>query len=485
MPAGIPNLVPERTPEPRPASVAEPPPSALLLAAQAAWRTFCRALVAVFYRRVELDGIERVPAAGPLLLCANHADALADAVIVQATMPRPVHPLARSGLFEHAALRPLLAAQQAVPIYRRQDSGSDTARNEESFARCHELLARGEALLIFPEGQSHSDPRLRPIKTGAARLALGALERNGTPPALLPIGLTFGRKGRFRSSVLVRIGEPVAVAVRAGESAEDAVRRTTAALQRGLESVTVNVDSPAELELLQRVRRFFAFRHRGGDRERRLANRLRALHHVQEVHRWTRELAPAETEALARRLRRFERLCDRYGVEDYGLTVRYTPWVVARFLGRTLFFGLVVLPLAAWAIVNSVVPYFATRFAARRLARGRDQHDTAKMLLGMGFFALFWGAQSALVFLRWGLWPALAYAASLPATAAMALAISRERERVVENVRMFLVFGRGGELRRYLVGRRRELEIEIARLVRRAKRARRATPTAPPGLPNP
>src|SRR5262249_19062223 len=152
-------------------------------------------------------------------------------------------------------------------------------------------------------------------------------------------------------------------------------------------------------------RRFFAFRHRGGDRDRRLANRLRALHHVQEVHRWTRELAPEETAALARRLRRFERLCERYGVEDYGLTVRSTPMVVLRFLGRTLFFGLVVFPLAAWAIVNSAVPYLATRYVARAMARGRDQHDTAKMLLGIGFFALFWGGQSAYVFLRWGATP--------------------------------------------------------------------------------
>src|SRR5947208_2547107 len=81
-----------------------------------------------------------------------------------------------------------LIVLQAVPIYRRQDAGEPgpaslrTTRNDDSFARCFELLAAGEALLIFPEGQSHSDPSLRQLKTGAARLALGALQRNGEAP---------------------------------------------------------------------------------------------------------------------------------------------------------------------------------------------------------------------------------------------------------------------------------------------------------------
>jgi 1-acyl-sn-glycerol-3-phosphate acyltransferase len=482
-----------------PAPTSPPAAGPLLRLAQRGWRGFCRALVTVFYRRVEVDGLEKLPARGPLLLCANHADALADAVLVQARIPRAVHPLARSGLFENPLLRVLLEVQQAVPIYRRQDSdqrprpgpassgggpdrdgpgeGPDElrVRNEESFARCHGLLARGEALLIFPEGQSHSDPRLRPIKTGAARLALSALARNGEPPLLVPLGLTFSRKGRFRSSVLLRLGDPLRPARGEDEGEEAAVRRVTAELQAGLEAVTLNLESWEELDLLRRIQRFFAFR-RGRRRYRRsLAGRLRALQHLQQAHRWLRQQAPAQVAALSRRLARFERLCRRYGVDDYALTVRYTPLVVARFVARTLGLALVVLPLALWAVLNSALPYLSTRHAARRLARGTDQHDTAKMLLGILFFALFWGGQSALVWWRWGTPAALAYAASLPPTAAMALALGRERERVVENLRMFLAFTRRGELRAYLLARRRELEREIARLVRRARSGRIAS----------
>lgn len=442
--------------------------------AQRAWQAFCRGVVRLFFRRCEVIGRERLPADEPVVLCANHADALVDAVLVQAVLPRSVQPLARSGLFANPLLRPLLAAQQAVPVYRRQDAeagaAEHAARNDETFARCIELLGAGRVLLIFPEGQSHSDPHLRPLKTGAARLALGARQATGRTPCLLPIGLTFTRKGRFRSSVLVQIGEPVSLPT-GGPDDQQAVRELTAALERGLAAVTLNVGSREELELLRLLQRFFAFRRGRRAYRRSLHRRFRALQHLIASHaRWVAE-APAEAHQLARELRRFERLCRRFGVDDYQLTVRYTPWVVTKFLLQTAFFGAVVFPLFAWAVLNSALPYLATRHTALALARGKDQFDTAKILLGIGFFALFWSAQTLAVWWSGGLLPAAIYAASLPAAGAVALAVARERTKIIENTRMFLVFTRRARLRELLVARRRDLEVRLARFARRAKRA--------------
>ncbi|MEE8435957.1 MAG: lysophospholipid acyltransferase family protein, partial [bacterium] len=198
------------------------------------YRAFCRLVTRVFYRRCEVFGLERLPRAGAVVLCGNHPNALVDAVILQSVSPRLLHPLARSGLFKNPLLRPLLAIMQAVPIYRRQDqtpaggvatsgvatsgaatSGAATSgamgKNLDAFERCYDFLAAGEVLLIFPEGESHSDSLLRTFKTGAARIALGALARDGRPPLVLPVGLNFSEVGRFRSSVFVNFGEPVPV----------------------------------------------------------------------------------------------------------------------------------------------------------------------------------------------------------------------------------------------------------------------------------
>ena len=443
-------------------------------AGQRGWRLFCRGMVRVFYRRCEVQGLERVPAAGAGLLCANHASALADAVIVQAACPRPVHPLARSGLFANPVLRPLLATIQAVPIYRAQDTGGDTSRNVDSFSRCYELLARGGLLLIFPEGQSHSDPRLRPLKTGAARLALGALERSGRAPAILPVGLTFTAKGRFRSSVLVQVGAPVDPRPLLGEDVEDTVRRVTAEIQAGIAGVTLNVESWEDLEFLQELQRFFAFRRGRRELRRSLAHRFRAMQRLIETHRLLRGLSPERVLELASRLRRFHRLCARYGVRDYHLTVRYTPDVVLRYVGRSLGFLLVILPVAALGALQSALPYLATRALVRKLARGRDQYDTANMLIGLGIFGVAWWAQLAWAFLRWGPAATAIWAASLPVAGATALVVGHERERLVDNLRAFFLFIRRRELRAYLLAKRQALETELARLARAAKRGARA-----------
>jgi 1-acyl-sn-glycerol-3-phosphate acyltransferase len=433
--------------------------------------------VRVFYRRCEVTGLDAVPRTGPVIFCANHASALADAAIVQAACPRPVHPLARSGLFANPLLRPILAAIQAVPIYRAQDTGGDTSRNVDSFARCRELLVRGEALLVFPEGQSHSDPRLRPLRTGAARMALEAAT-HGVLPLLVPVGLTFTDKGRFRNRVLVQFGTPLAPRPLLGEEPDETVRRLTAEVLAGLERVTLNVDSADDLELLRRLERFFAFRGgraRGAASQRgSLAHRFRAWQRLVEALRRLRASAPDQAAALARRLGRFERLRRRYGVADHHLTVRYTPSVVTGFVLRSLLFLLLVFPLALWGSLNSAVPYLATRHAARRLARGTDQQETAKILLGIFLFALFWSVQTSAVYWRWGALAATLYGASLPATAAVALAVRRRRARIWENVRVFFLVVRRRDLRGYLLAKRQELEVELARLARRV-------PRRPPG----
>src|SRR5881397_1209621 len=58
--------------------------------------------------------------------------------------------------------------------YRRMDEGSDPSQNHDTFEAARRVLVTEGAIAIFPEGISHSDPKLRPLKTGTARIALGA-----------------------------------------------------------------------------------------------------------------------------------------------------------------------------------------------------------------------------------------------------------------------------------------------------------------------
>lgn len=424
----------------------------------------------IFYRRFEVEGTENIPAHGPVLFCANHVNALVDALVVQASCPRPIHPLARSGLFRNPLLRLLLQTLQAVPIDRRPQTRSaeaPTTSNDDSFRRCYEYLGENRAILIFPEGQSHSDPRLRALKTGAARLALGSHQRNGRLPAVVPVGLTFTEKGRFRASALVSFGPPIRLERPAAEGNEPWVRRVTQAIAEGIEEVTLNADSWEDIALMQLLQRFFFFRSAGRPR---LGDRMRSLRSLTVAHRWLRFAEPGRIAVLREKLKRFERLCRRYGVQDYQLNLRYSPGVVARFLLRTLLFLVLIFPVALWGVVHSALPFLATRAASKWSARGRDQYDTAGMFFGLFFFGAFWTAQSAAVAWLLGSTTALLYAASLPITAIVALAVGRERQRILENLRVFFLFTRHRQLQGYLRLKREELEIEIAQLTRLVRR---------------
>jgi len=433
---------------------------------QNGWLGFCRTVVAVFYRHVEIDGLEYFPKNGPVLICANHANALADALILQAVIPRLLHPVARSGLFKNWLLKPFLLTMQAVPIYRRQDNEANMSANVEAFQKCYDMFELGEVILIFPEGQSHSDSSLRPMKSGAARMVLGCVKQE-IPLTVLPIGLTFSNKGKFRSNIFIKIGEPVSVPENSKDDGQT-VSDLRTDIQRAIESVTINVDEADDLDFLKRVERFFAMRH-GKYRHRNMSLRFQALQKINNACLQLREHAPEQLAQLKHKLHQYERLCHTWRIDAYQMTIKYTPSLITRFIIRSLLILFVILPVGLWGIINNYFPYILTRHIARFISKDTDQYDTSKMVLGLTLFPLFWAVQIWWLSAQVNVFLLTAYIFSLPISAAAALFLRREQHRIWENLRVFFLFVRKRKLKKYLENRRKELERELAKLVRIAK----------------
>jgi 1-acyl-sn-glycerol-3-phosphate acyltransferase len=88
----------------------------------------------------------------------------------------------------------------ALPLYRRIDAGEDVSQNQKTFELCRELLRKGGSIALFPEGVSHNSPKLLPLKSGAARIAIGAASTDGTEPVnvkVMPVGLYYTNKTTF------------------------------------------------------------------------------------------------------------------------------------------------------------------------------------------------------------------------------------------------------------------------------------------------
>lgn len=329
----------------------------------------------VFYRRVETVGFERIPATGPVLLVANHVNGLVDPMLALATLPRPVVFVAKSTLWRVPVLRFVLDALAVVPVVRRVDVEREgepggPGRNDESLERLAGVLNAGGAVLIFPEGRSHSDPGLSPLRSGAARLVRLA---GGAIP-VLPLGFWYVRKEEFRSDVLLSIGR--AVTPDAGGTVED----WTKAIREGLLGVTLDADDWSRHEAVEAADVLWAASVvPGDDLETRGAVRRALLDAWRDLERTD----GPELARLARRARVLARVLERFGLAPGDLD-REAPLSIAPLAGRA---GAILLGLPIWLVGAATfwIPYRLTAVAARRAPaplRERDQISLVKILAG-------------------------------------------------------------------------------------------------------
>ena len=202
-----------------------------------------------FYSSIEVAGKHRLPLAGPALLAASHHNALVDALIAVRISPRPLTLTAKATLMDSAILAPLLRLIGAVPLRRVSDEQKkaqagavDPSRNTSAFTALLERLEEGGMVLIFPEGKSHSEPALAPLRTGVARIALEARDSRGIRGLqVVPLGVNFEDKGNPGTAVLAEVGEPVMM----DEVGTMSVEELTAEVARRLAAVSLKQPNPA------------------------------------------------------------------------------------------------------------------------------------------------------------------------------------------------------------------------------------------------
>lgn len=421
-------------------------------------------LLWLFYRKIELSAADRIPARGPVVIAANHHNALVDAMLIVASAPRRITPLAKAPLFRHPLIGPFLKAIGAVPVHRRAD-GADPRLNDAMFASAVAALRTGGALLIFPEGVSQPRPTLMPLRTGAARIVLAA-GADGVAASLVPVGLVFDDPGTFRAaSALVSVGPPVAshdcVAAYTA-TPEASVRVLTERLGEAIRAQIVEAEDHHTLELLGTLER--AWRHErgesGGDPQASLAWRRE----VMRTARALAERAPARVAAFRRHLERYTERLRESGLSDAQLGQRYTPGRVARYaLSNTLNLA-VMLPLALWGILGHAVPYVLTDVVARRVMETEEEEATNKMAAGLVLYPLCWIAAGWLAWRGGGGRLLAAFALLLVPSGLIALAWRERLARVARQARAFGRFVVDRRVQHSLLAERRALVEEAEAL---------------------
>jgi 1-acyl-sn-glycerol-3-phosphate acyltransferase len=352
-----------------------------------AW--FLRVVTRVFFRQIEVAGLEHVPRTGPVLFAGNHPNSLIDPILIITTCGRKVHFAAKDTLFKGRLMRAVLRGLGAVPIKRRDDHGA--VDNDAAFSAMFAVLREGSAIGIFPEGLSHDESQLARLKTGAARLALGA----NVPVQIVPCGLTFIHPKRFRSRVLVQFGPPIAV-----DTSQD-VRSLTGQIETSLRRLTINAPDWNTVRALDVVRRLYQPQEISIEDRVELARRFNTYYG--EVAADPRVLS------LMSKVRAYQQKLDELGLTDRELARDLSKLEVGARVMRHLALVAFWLPLTVPGAPLHVPPLVFARFASAKLTPRKDVVATTKLLIGMLLVLLAYSATIGLLWWKAGFgWAALA-----------------------------------------------------------------------------
>ena len=422
-----------------------------------------------FYRTTITGG--DIPRDGPLLLVGNHPNSLLDPLFLAAVARRPVRFLAKAPLFSDPWTSWAVRAVGAIPVYRPRDNPALVRQNENMFRAAHDALLAGAAVGIFPEGMSHDAPSIAPLRTGAARIALGARSQLGRAIPIIPVGLVLRNKEEFRSGAHVLVGEPVAWEdITDTEDSSDAVKELTARIDGSLRAVTLNLEQWDDSALIAAAEAVFVSEHGTGAEFDTQVDRWREAARILSS---SRREGDTEAADLAREIRRHARALRALGLEPADLHAGTDLRAAARWsVGR------LTLPLeVAVAWVGAVLfwaPYRLTAAVVSLASPDGASRASVKLVTGTALFLLWIGLLTAVVWIGAGWLAGLVALMLLPVLALATLALLEKAGDAWSDARRFFLLRSRAETLDDLRARQADLARRLHAL--RGKTAARTRP---------
>ena len=371
-----------------------------------------RLVANTFFRHIEVAGIENVPTEGPVIFAGNHPNALMDGWLLIAKCGRwPVYFLANAKLWQYRSLVPLLNATGAVPVYRREEHGND-ADNSQAFENLYELLESGKCVGIFPEGVSHVESQLIQLKTGTARVALTVADRGKVSVPIIPVGLNYIHRHRFRSQAYIHFGKAIEIddqwLARFQADNKQAAIELTDRLADALRSLTINAPDWRTFRVTQTARRLY----------KPATAQLSPGQYVELNKRFVSQYIDDKDEpeviALTADLENYQARLDMLGLKDYQLRKPVTTSAAIKKIVLRGLRMLVLLPLAVPGAILHLPIGWAAAAVGERFSYEQDDIATLKAFAAIFLLPLLYIITAIAIGMVAGFWWGVALLIALP-----------------------------------------------------------------------
>ena len=427
----------------------------------------------VFFRKIEVHGEDLIPEGAPLIIAANHPSTMIDPIVIGSAINKRLHYIARGNLFTTTFRRWLLRNLYVIPIYRRGESSDAMERNEDVFRKCFDVLAGRGSILIFPEGVSQPERRIQKIKTGTARIALGAEKANNFKlgVVIVPVGLNYSEPGEFRSDLFISFAKSIDVSEflkMYADSEEAAVKALTDHIKKSLEKHTVDIENEALDKLISDIETIYKDRltveldlsPELGGADFRLTKAI-----TDSVHYFNNK-EPERVEALRQKMEDYMQLLLSLSLKDELFKKDSVDRIISLRSFLTAVYSLLGLPIYIYGLMNNYLPYKLPGFIARKVTNRLEYQASIKLVVGIITFSTFYSAQiwavATISSVEW----MIAYGLMLPASGFFVLFYWNRLKLLHGNFLLISLFYR----RRVLISRLVQKRSEIVRILEVAKK---------------
>lgn len=426
----------------------------------------------IFFKSLQVKNKQNAPKEGALIVISNHPNTFMDPMLIASQLSSPLYFLANASIFVSPFTKWLFEKLHMIPIQRKHDTNKEKFDNQQIFQRCFDHLKKKGAILIFPEGTSIRERRLQELKSGTARIALGAEAQNNfqLDTKILTVGLNYSQPDSFRSEVFINFDEVIKVKDYQQlyeQDPEKAVKKLTEEMRKRLELHTIHTYSVDEDYLAVQIDKVYGDEL---DKEIELSKGEQEQDYLMnkgiiEAIRYFNEKEPERVNVFRQKIERYVNNLERLDLQDSVFKNRYKAKkeTLSNSIQNFLFFVLT-FPIFVWGWLNNFIPYWFPQRVAKSIVKWSEMEEyTAPVMMVTGalVFPFFYLLKSFFVYWFFGFWIAFIYLLTLAPAGFFALYYAAKWYTERKKWRLWAIFTKRANLVADLLTQRKEIIKEL------------------------